>query len=388
MQLSELSSAYESDGPFLTAYLEPGRPGFDSAHAVDVRWRDLERQLLTEGADEQTVEAAGGALAGERAGEIDSTGRVVVAAHGQVRLSERLFGPVGGDRAIWAGVPDLGPYARGRATSRLEVMAAIDRQGADVYVGDARAMSHEEITGETWPIHKIRGAGWAQRRIESTVEETADRNARLVADELVRLIGRTQPAVVLLAGDVEARENVRSRLPDHLGDLVMVTEKGSRNEADQAALDEALAEAAWTAERRRQRDLLERFRTREAHGLAVQGLVEVCRAFRYTAVEALIIAVDNPDAGTVADELRKPIVTGPEPTQLAPTTEELRRELVDSGADPRHDVRLTEVLAEAALIRAGAVTDSTFEVVTAAAAGLADSVGALLRFELPTGGTS
>jgi hypothetical protein len=86
----------------------------------------------------------------------------------------------------------------------------------------------------------------------------------------------------------------------------------------------------------------------------------------------------------VDEALRGRLAAGPEPNQVALTVEELRRQLVGTGADPGHDVHLTEELADAVLVRAGAALGASSEVVTAAASQLTDGVGAFLRFELPS----
>ncbi|MET9019689.1 hypothetical protein ABZV93_06890 [Actinopolymorpha sp. NPDC004070] len=96
----------------------------------------------------------------------------------------------------------------------------VDSSGADFVVRGAPASGHgagghggeghAEVRGEQRPLHKVRGGALSNRRMQNSVKETADRNARLVADNIVRLVESAAP--VWKVRRTSCRPCVRARL--------------------------------------------------------------------------------------------------------------------------------------------------------------------------------
>ena len=86
MELDEVRSLYEGRPPFATVYLEARSPAEDSPQQVRLRWEELRRDLVAQGAGDEALEALDRAVLGEEAGEVQSSGRVLVADASAVRL--------------------------------------------------------------------------------------------------------------------------------------------------------------------------------------------------------------------------------------------------------------------------------------------------------------
>jgi hypothetical protein len=384
MRLSTLQQLYQRDGPRATAYLEPGVPDAQTPSSVELRWRRLADQLRGDGADEPTVQAMQELVTIPRRGQTAAEGLVVVASRGEVQFSGRLQGPVGGDQSRWAPLPALGPYVRANATARPAVIAIVDRAGADLVVRDLRRTAHRQSEGQQHPLHKVRGGGLAHKRIQNTVEEVSDRNARQVADELAGLVGEVDPSVIVLAGEAESRSRVLRHMPAALQPSVRTTDHGARGEGSSAealhALDVLAEEVAETS----RAALLDHLRAGLDGGTAAEGVVDVAAALRQAAVETLVFTVADPDTGTAPDSARQLVAVGAEPEQLASSVKELEYLITSGGSADAGDHGVWSDQLDAAIVRAGAATDATAVVVPRSAARLHDDIGAILRFPIPT----
>jgi hypothetical protein len=387
MRLSPLNRIFERTGPIVTAYLEPGVADANAETSVELRWRALAEQLVADGADEPTVEAAGKAVTDPPPGRTAAEGMVVVAAGGGVVFTDSLHGAVGGDHASWAALPHLAAYVRANADTRRYGVVVVDSAGADFVVRGAPASGHGEgghgdeghaqVRGDQRPLHKVRGGALSNRRMQNSVEETADRNAKLVADNIVRLVEAAKLSSVLLVGAVEARSRVVHHLPHGVQELVRTSDRAGSGDVD-AAAESALDDAVAEIERLIQEDLVERLRGRMSAGTGVEGAADVLQALRQGAVDTLLLTEEDPDNGNAPEASRQKVAIGSGAAELASDAAELRR-LFTAGGTADSDVSVSEEALDEALVRAGAASDAVAEVVSGEA-GLRDGVGALLRF--------
>lgn len=86
-----------------------------------------------------------------------------------------------------------------------ELVAAVeerDHTGAEITVVNAggRDTVHE-VEGGHDELHKVRGGGLSHRRLQSRVEDSWERNAAAVAEDLDRVVAAHHPAMVVLGGD-------------------------------------------------------------------------------------------------------------------------------------------------------------------------------------------
>ena len=171
-----ISSVYGHDGPFVTAYLDATRATENGAHELELRWRELRKDLADGGASEADLSAIEATLteplqAGGR------HGRVVVSANGEILLNEVLAEPPARSRACVGALPDLVPFAAANNSGTPYVLVVADHAGADlvsVPAGFAAAgirpgASSVDSSDELQPAHERPDAA---RRVDKL---TADR---------------------------------------------------------------------------------------------------------------------------------------------------------------------------------------------------------------------
>lgn len=380
MWLSTLADIYETSGPYATVYFEPGDADQDAVKQVPLRWRALAEQLRGDGADEKTLAVLGNHLEETTPGTVATHGLVMVAANGELLHADELRGPVGGDQAALAPLPHLAPAVRANADVSRQLVAVIDRTGAEVRIRDVTGTSSYHVVGDDHPLHKPRGGGWSHRRIHSRVEETVERNVAHIAHEIGRLATGMRPSAIVLAGEVQAREGVHRRLNADLQPLVSVTTRGGRSPEDDTYLESAVRKIAAETEQSRRRELAGRLADGLGTGTTVSGLPDVLFALRQGAADVLLFGVDQSGDGRPAAGADTPVAIGPRAVDVAPSMDELRALPTPDGSGPRS---LTYDRADAAVVRAGAATDARAEVVPAGEIELTDGIGAILRFAIP-----
>jgi hypothetical protein len=259
--------------------------------------------------------------------------------------------------------------ARGERVPWLRVL--VDRTGADL---TAMATSGEVLGSWTvqgssqYPIHKARlhksrPGRWSTPRYERAVEENWERNAADVAAEVTMLTEQVSPEVVVVAGDVRARQLLLERLPAQLFGRVVETEVGSRAlGAAEDPLDQVTAEAVRQLASERVAVAVDRLCEGD-HRYGVSGFAPVVEALRQAQVETLLL-IDDPSSTAK-------LWIGPEPTQLTNDVAELRAEGV---AEPLRE------RADAAILRALAATDAELVLVDPGRVELTGGIGAVLRY--------
>jgi hypothetical protein len=374
MKPTHLHQIYDSSGPFATAYLEAVRPDASSSESVGLRWRALSEQLAEAGADAETIAAMTEAVEVLAPGRVSARGLVLVASGGALRLSDSAGTADGGDRARWAPLPDLGRYVRAKVAARRQVLAVIDRAGADLLVRDVASSRYRHVEGRSHPLHKVRGGGWAHKRLQNTVDEVTERNAATVADEITRVVAQAKPAAIVLAGDVDARSRVYHHIPQALRERVTVTDRGTRSPGGNEELSAVMEDVAAEAEEHEREELRHRLESGLSTDLAVRETTDVLAALRHGAVETLLYLMNEEQAGSFVERLETEVAIGPEPTQLAMTADELRTIYTE-------DLEIVHDKLDAALVNAAASTDATIEVVETEQ--WTGPVAALLRFPTP-----
>ncbi|MCW6010678.1 DUF2478 domain-containing protein [Micromonospora sp. CPCC 205371] len=355
MDLGFLRPLYERPGPFASVYLDASRDTEDGAAALELRWRALRERL---GAPPETVEALDRAIR-EHSPGVGRYGLAVFAAGGEVLLLDHLPAPPRKDVAAYGPLPHAMPLVAQRGEEIAWLRVLTDRLGADITgisVGGLRRA--ETVRGhESHPIRKVKPGGWAQARFQREAETTWQRNAGDVAAATTAVADRLAPEVLVLAGDVRARQMLLTRLPKRWQDRAVQTDAGSRaSGAAPDALDDVTTQVVAEVADRHTRDAIDRYGAQEGAG---RGLGAVVRALQREQVAVLLI-VDDPSS---TDELW----VGPEPNQLAMDPDELR------GMGVGEPVR---VRADAALLRAATRTGAGLLLRGPPAGGLGPRVGA------------
>jgi len=366
MDLSDLTPVYEAEGPFVTVHVVTPSATEDAAQQLEIRWKDLARELHDRGVDAATREA----LSDARGGHADGESRLLVAAGGRVLLNRALPTAPAQDSVHLGALPRLLPVVEARGRELRHILVVTDRAGADLRVHGPAEELDDTVKGSR-PLQQgtTGNAGRGELTHLHRVEQSWEQSAGAVATRIQEYATATKPQVVVLAGDVRAVELVRDALPPQLAALVTVVQGTRHADGSEHELDRQVAEALEEHRRREVAELLARYaQERGQHDLAADGAPATVAALRMAQVDTLLLA-DPVDTDQEA-------FFGPDPTLLALD----RQELLDLGvaepaAAPLVDVLLRAAVGTSAAVRV--VPGGTDDAPT-------DGVGALLRFATPT----
>ncbi|MDX3228806.1 Vms1/Ankzf1 family peptidyl-tRNA hydrolase [Streptomyces sp. ME19-01-6] len=383
MQLGFLNPLFERPGPWATVYFDTSHHDQSSAEERERSARDACRRLERQGADQDTYRAVYDALCALPPAA-EPVGRAVFATDGEVVLDPPLTTPPGGAHACWSALPHVGPLLDLGGDDPSCLVAYIDRRGADFELRGARgATPAGRLNGQQWPVHRTATADWSERHFQLKVENTWERNAARIADELRVCQEQTRADLLVLVGDARERRAVHDRLPERLRSAAVETDHGGRAPGSaprgtHAArlLDRDVDEARARHTRNHVDEAVERFRAGRvpADGRvdAAEGVPALVDAAREHRIDTLLVRTDGAD-------LYREVWVGAGPDQVA-----LRR----TDIQYLGDTRPSAARADDALIRSAATTGA--EVVAVRAAPDAPDalpvggLGALLRW--PYGG--
>lgn len=296
--LSPLQALSEREGPFITVYLEGRSPSEDAAQQVRLRWDNLRERLVEDGAIDAALAAVDERLAEPRPGEVQATGRVLVASGEGVLLEEPWDAALGaGDAAHWSPTAELGAHVREQARSVRLLVAIASQEGAVVrqeLVTEEHAVDErveESVEGSSVEaVHKPRGQHLAHKTIQHRAEEAVKQNARDVANHLVSVAKTFRPQQLVLAGEVQGRTAIREELPPDLAEIAVETDRGGTGDSRaEELLGEQLREFAQDESERGMSQRVEQYAQASANDLAVAGAEDTARAARMGAVETLLL---------------------------------------------------------------------------------------------------
>jgi len=223
---ADLMPLVEHDGPFLTVMLPAPSRRADAAHRLEVAWKNARRQVVDDGGwddgdlgrvDEMIAEVphhVGESFVAVRA--LDGPTHIEV-------LGEPLHEPI----VTVGAAPRLAPVIESRQRAVPHLVVETDRTGADITAFDGgEVIGREVVSGDTEHIHRGHPGGWSQRRFQQRAENTWERNAGEVADEVASMSQRIAPRLVAVAGEVRARSLVLDSLPASLDADVVGLEAG------------------------------------------------------------------------------------------------------------------------------------------------------------------
>ncbi|HEU5033627.1 MAG TPA: Vms1/Ankzf1 family peptidyl-tRNA hydrolase [Mycobacteriales bacterium] len=364
MEASTLSKLYALDGPFTTIYLDTHSDVEDAAEQLEIRWKNVVRELEESGVDAATIEALSAARGEHGRGNT----RVLVAAHGVVHLAISLPQPPPRDEVAIGNLPRLVPLVDALGLQLPHVVVLADRKGADIlaYTAGPDPDESASVTNDRFPDRKVHAGGWAAKRYSNDVEETWEASARDVAEVVDRIARDVDARLVLASGDERALQLLGQHLPTPLVDRYVTIAGGGRHEdgSDELIADEVLRVlgetiAADTVE------LLEDFaQERGQNDRAAEGADAVLAALRKGQVATLILT-------DIRDQARTAFF-GPDPTHVALTA----TELIDLGVEQPWEGPLDEIAVRAALGTGAAVKFVGGGMEQAPAEG----IGALLRY--------
>ena len=343
MRLSALRALYDRPGPWTSVYVDASKNMEEAPERLRLRLRDAPPPVERAVAQDQTPGTHG----------------LVALVHGdELALAEPLPHPPAIPLVQTGPVPLVVPMLeqRGEEVSWLRVV--VDRTGGEVEAASAgRSPRVFEVDGhEDYPIRKSKPGGWSAPRYQRAAELNWERNTGDVANAVTRLAEQYDAEVLVVAGDVRARQLLVDQLPKIWQERAVQTD---------SQVDQATQVAIGAVAATRLHDAIDRFAVLSGRGAAATGLLDTVEALQRNLADTLLLASGRLDGAR--------LWIGPAGDQVA-TSESA---LTDLGIGPVNDVQADE-----ALVRAAACTGADLFFVEPAAVELADGVGVVLRGNL------
>lgn len=369
------SELYKRPGPWCTVYIDASTGTADSLHADDLRPDNVKAVLTQAGASREDLKAVEGALRQSAKGIPDPVARLLLVRGGSVEFDEFLPGRlVMGEICAVEPAPNLAPLVRHRPEEFAYVVAEVGRDGGEIHLHRANEQRPDgdattSIEGSTENLKKIPGGGWAQGRYQHRTENVWRANAAEIAGEIDRVVRECRARLLLIAGDIRARNLVADQVSEASRSILTVIDTHSRTDgADRAAFARKVEERVAESIAEHQAQLLERLNIQEgqANPVSAVGLGAVVHALQQAQVDTLLLDSTAWDEQTLLTLDSEPWIAASD------------GETAGAGV-------LGEVSAPSSLLRAAALTDAD---VVLFPSGALDShrIAALLRW--PTGPTA
>lgn len=370
MKLDALKTLLDHEGPLTTVCLDTTRADELGDREVRNRWGSLKRSLEHQGAPPATI-----ALLAEtvlRPTHVPGPhGRFVVAGADGILFDRVLADAPAREEAFYDGVPALMPAAQALEEAVSYLLVEVDRSGADLSWSGLE-LPDEQVDGGHDVLHKVRSGSWSHRRMQTRAEDSWDRNAEAVANELTRLVAAHHPEMVLLTGDVRAVAAITEACSKQVLEVLVEVPGGSRAEGVKEDVFAARLHAAVEAYRaRRQEQVVDRLREALGRGEGVTGLADVVEVLRRGQVAELVVLEDA--AGFPAPLHERTLHIGQDPLALGSRPSEIEA----LGEQPRKQ------RADVALLRAAIAQDAGVTFALEGSVALVDGVGATLRWTDP-----
>jgi hypothetical protein len=291
-------------------------------------------------------------------------GVVAVADMSEVRLVESLPQPPRADLARVGSLPSIAPVIEHRQGTVPFVTVVTDRVGADLVWSGSDDDGATTVSGDDDALTKVRKGGWSHRRMQQRAENTWENTANEVAATLVEIVGRVQPRVVTVAGDVRMVQFLRDRLPAGVAALIRDVPGGRSEDGSDQHRDDAIRRWVNTAVAEDTVALLQLFsQERGQQDRAADGQSSTMVALREARVDVLLVH-DDPD-----DE-RLAWFVDSEPSLIADDPATLRQ----LGHEDPREGRLVDVA-----IRSALATGAGIRIVPGAGP-VSEGIGAILRW--------
>jgi len=366
-----LGQRLEGGGTWAWAYVDASGNVEDPRRQAALKLRGVEEALRAQGSDLDAVDVIAGELENSP-GVPSPVARYVLVHDGTLVLSEVLPGPMHAAESIGVGaVPDLVPLVAHRPIDLPFLVVQVGKDGGGYRAfklgHPATADDEERISGETFDQHKVKGGfgDWKQPRWQSRTEEVWRQNTSEVASAIDKAVARLSPALIVVAGDLQARPMLIERLSSDARRLVSEVPGGG---FDEEVLGDHVRVALARVIAKHRHDLEDALRSHVGRGdnQAVTGLGPVVEALQQA--QGATIALDAVAVGErtlLALGAAPWIATAPEQAAGVPV--------------------IGPVPAVCALVRAAVLTDAELVLVNAASLPGGAAAAALLRW--PVGPT-
>jgi Bacterial archaeo-eukaryotic release factor family 2 len=313
MELSFLHDLYATPGPWASVYFDVSRNTETSRKAVEIRWRDLYDSLHDQGLDDSTLRALDNevlepgtarALRGARVEESPRSGPhglALFAAQGSVRFASHTTSPPIRDSAELGPLPHPTPLLIQRDEQIPWVRVIATRAGTDIQkaegVTGVRDASRSTVraVGSRHDLRKPRGGNTlgSQEPFFPKAENNWQHNAKEMARQVDQLAAQAGAEVIIVTGDIQARQFLIAELPERWQGRVLTVENH---------VDEVTAFALADLVAQRKADIIDRLRTNRSES-AAYGLRATNAAFERRQVGTLLLDPDSLGQPRVEDEL-------------------------------------------------------------------------------------
>jgi hypothetical protein len=285
----DLRHFIDAAAPFATVTLPTPSQLDDAQHRFEIQWKNARREL----------EAAGWAM--DDLAEFDAAvaelphdggaGLVLFRSADATTFAEFIDEPVGESVIAGSALPRLAVVIESRQRAVAHLVVEIDRAGADIHTFDGgRVLGTAQVEGDTEHIHRGHPGGWSQRRFQQRAENTWERNAGDVADQIVHVAGTHHAEMIFVAGDTRAQHLLLDALPERERERTNLVEAGSpEGIADEIVrlLADHVARAA--------RELIGAVKTRAGTGTASTDVADILAGLAEGRVEHLLVHDDGTD---------------------------------------------------------------------------------------------
>lgn len=295
---SDVTELLAGEGPWTFAYVDG--PGAEPQVVEEARRDSVRDRLLELGAPEDDARAVLRAME-QPTGAPSPSARYLLVRGGEVALDASFAEPRRGPERLGHGrLPEILPLVRHRSSAEQYVVVETGREGASVRLECAeRAVAEQtvEVEGRDDSLPKVQAGGWSHARYQRHSEEIWKQNQGEVAEVVDRLVREERPALVVLAGDVRARQLLRDQLAPASRGLVIEVEAHTRAAgADEQALDEAISRALTEHAHSEVQRALDRLAS-DGGGLGARGVDEVVEALQQGRVDTLLLDSKALEAG-------------------------------------------------------------------------------------------
>lgn len=220
---------YDKAGPFVTCWLPSPGATEDPRERFRLEWKRAHEQL--DGAPGAAVNALERTLANERPRPNGRSVLLVADAEGDLASTDLADQPAAGS-AWHDSLPRLGPVLTALQGLVPHLVVVTDRVGADILAVGETGVETETVEGETHFIHRGHPGGWSQRRFQQRAENTWERNARGVAEEVDALRREVDARLVVVAGDPRAVGFLTDHASEELRAVLHHVEGAGRSDGD------------------------------------------------------------------------------------------------------------------------------------------------------------
>ncbi|RIJ48500.1 hypothetical protein DZG00_12490 [Clavibacter lycopersici] len=225
--------------------------------------------------------------------------RVLLVEGGELVVDESIPGiPTEPEAVGIVPVPDLVPLLEREPERIVYVVVETSRDGGEVRIhrADADALVDErDVQGRTDTLHAVKTGGWRQARLQHHTEEIWRQTQGELAEVVDRVVRRHRPRLLVVAGDIRARQLLEGELGPEARAVLAVEPTNTRADgSDAQVLEDRVHAELQRILAAGERDVLDRVAQHDGRGdgWAETRVGAVVRALASAQVDTLVLDAD------------------------------------------------------------------------------------------------